>query len=103
MAVGLLLLAVAAALVTVQAALAGTGGGPLATTGAAATQAGQMSAASAEVYVVRPGDTLWSIARRFDPHGDVRPLVDRLAARIGGATVYPGEPIPVPGGAPASR
>ena len=30
------------------------------------------------VYVVRPGDTLWTIARRADPGADPRPLVDRL-------------------------
>ena len=30
------------------------------------------------VYVVQPGDTLWSIARRADPGADPRPLVDRL-------------------------
>jgi nucleoid-associated protein YgaU len=31
------------------------------------------------VYVVEPGDTLWGIARRLDPDGDPRPVVDRLA------------------------
>jgi nucleoid-associated protein YgaU len=31
------------------------------------------------IYVVRPGDTLWGIARRADPDGDPRPLVDRLS------------------------
>jgi nucleoid-associated protein YgaU len=30
------------------------------------------------VYVVQPGDTLWSIARQVQPTGDVRPLVERL-------------------------
>ena len=32
------------------------------------------------VVVGAPGDTYWSIARRLQPTGDVRPLVDRLAA-----------------------
>lgn len=99
MAVGLLLLAVAAVLVTVQSAMAGTGGGPLTTTGAAAGPAGPMAPAAAEVYVVRPGDTLWSIARSVDPHADIRPLVDRLDAQLGGATLYPGEPISIPAAA----
>jgi hypothetical protein len=44
-------------------------------------------------YVVRPGDTLWSVARRVQPGGDVRPLVDRLVARHGGAALEPGEVI----------
>ena len=29
-------------------------------------------------YVVEPGDTLWSIARRVAPDQDPRPVVDRL-------------------------
>ena len=29
-------------------------------------------------YVVEPGDTLWSIARRVAPGEDPRPVVDRL-------------------------
>lgn len=28
--------------------------------------------------VVRPGDTPWEIARRADPKGDPRPVVDRI-------------------------
>lgn len=43
------------------------------------------------VYVVEPGDTLWSIAARLDPHGDPRPVVDRLADRAGGAAIRPGQ------------
>jgi nucleoid-associated protein YgaU len=31
-------------------------------------------------YTVQPGDTLWVIARRIEPTGDPRPLVDRLIA-----------------------
>src|SRR5262245_42602808 len=31
--------------------------------------------------IVQPGDTLWSIARRVQPSGDVRPLVDKLDAQ----------------------
>jgi hypothetical protein len=36
-------------------------------------------------YVVQPGDTVWSVARRLQPEGDVRPVVDRLVAARGGA------------------
>ncbi|HEX9682561.1 MAG TPA: LysM domain-containing protein [Acidimicrobiales bacterium] len=40
---------------------------------------------------VKRGDTLWSIARRLQPQGEVRPLVDRLAAANGGATLQVGQ------------
>lgn len=93
---GVLLLVLAAALLVVQLALAGTGGGPLAATGAAASQ--RMAPIGSAVWVVQPGDTLWSIAARLDPHGDERPLVDRLAAELGGADIHPGEAIPLPTG-----
>ena len=46
-------------------------------------------------YVVQPGDTVWSIARRLQPEGDVRPFVDRLVSAHGGATLTVGEVIPV--------
>ena len=36
-------------------------------------------------YVVQPGDTLWSIARRLQPEGDVRALVHQLVAANDGA------------------
>jgi nucleoid-associated protein YgaU len=47
-------------------------------------------------YVVRPGDTLWTIAERVDPGGDPRPLVARLAAQVGSDTVTPGERLSLP-------
>jgi hypothetical protein len=47
-------------------------------------------------YVVRPGDTLWSIAVRLDPTGDPRPVVTRLAAQVGSDTVVPGEQLVIP-------
>ncbi len=49
------------------------------------------------VVVVQPGDTLWAIARRLQPTGDVRPLVDRLAERAGGAAVAAGQRIDLSG------
>ena len=39
-------------------------------------------------YVVRRGDSLWTVARRLAPHSDPRPVVDALhprAARCAGA------------------
>ena len=53
--------------------------------------AGQLSA-----YVVQPGDTFWSIAVRLEPERDPRPLVDRLVAEHGSATLVVGERIALP-------
>ena len=44
-------------------------------------------------YVVQPGDTLWSVARRLQPEGDVRPVVDRLVAERGSSGLAVGEVI----------
>ena len=95
LAAGLVLLAIAAVLIGAQLVQAGIGGGPLTTTGAAAGPG--MVSAGATGYVVRPGDTLWSIAAAMEPGRDVRPLVDRLARETGGSTLYAGEVIPIPG------
>lgn len=48
-----------------------------------------------EVVVVQPGDTLWGLARRLRPEGDVRPLVDRLADAHGPGPLQPGERLEV--------
>ncbi len=45
----------------------------------------------ATLVEVAPGDTLWSIARRLQPEGDLRPLVDRLAATNGGPLIRAGD------------
>ncbi|MCU4183710.1 LysM peptidoglycan-binding domain-containing protein [Acidiferrimicrobium sp. IK] len=74
-----------------QAALGGTGGGPLTATGAAVG-----TPAAAKVWVVRPGDTLWSIALRSGARGDIRPVVDRLAEETGGQPLQVGERILLP-------
>jgi len=47
----------------------------------------------APVYVVQPGDTLWSIAREQVASGDIRAEVDRLARLNGSAAVVTGEHI----------
>ena len=78
--------------IALQAALGHTGGGPL----TVAASPGGLRPISAGVWVVRPGDTLWSIAERIFPHADVRPLVDRLAAQVGNHPIYPGERIVLP-------
>lgn len=50
-------------------------------------------------YVVRPGDTLWSIAERLVPGEDPRPLVDALARAnaVSPGTLVPGQVLVVPG------
>lgn len=43
------------------------------------------------VHIVEAGDTVWSIARGWNPHGDIRSLVDRLVAQQHGRTLQPGD------------
>ena len=47
------------------------------------------------ICVVRPGDTLWSIAQRVAPGHDPRPLVDELSHRTGGEALRAGQRIDV--------
>jgi len=47
-------------------------------------------------YVAQPGDTLWSIARRLQPDGDIRTLVDALVRINGGAGVDVGQRVVIP-------
>ena len=87
-AVALLVLAFVLA---VHAVSGGLGGGPLATSEPASPQP-----IAARVLVVQPGDTLWSIARRIDPTGDVRDTVRRLADANGGAALQVGQRLRLP-------
>jgi nucleoid-associated protein YgaU len=41
--------------------------------------------------IVQPGDTLWTIARRAQPTGDIRPLVSRIEAQRHGRPLQVGE------------
>jgi hypothetical protein len=43
--------------------------------------------------VVRPGDSLWSVASRLAPGSDPRPVVDALAEARHGTGLVPGETI----------
>lgn len=47
-----------------------------------------------EIYVVQPGDTLWSIATGVSVEGeDVRPIVDHLKSVAGGSALDVGQRI----------
>jgi hypothetical protein len=47
-------------------------------------------------YVVQPGDTLWSIARKLQPDGDLRALVHQLVDANGGADLDVGQRLVLP-------
>ncbi len=70
-----------------------SGGAPLSTAGRSVGTPQLVARAHA---VVQPGDTLWSIARRVQPTGDVRPLVSALIDQYGGHPLYVGETIEIP-------
>lgn len=53
--------------------------------------------AGTETLLVQPGESLWDIARDLQPTGDLRPLVDELAALNGGATLEAGQNLVLPG------
>ncbi len=59
---------------------------------------GAEEAQSSRTHVVRSGDTLWSIATRFEPATDPRIVVDAIASANGvdpGALV-PGQRLTIP-------
>ena len=52
--------------------------------------------ASQQVYVVKPGDTLWSIASRFAGNGNVSALEYRLYTELGTTQIQPGQQVRIP-------
>jgi LysM repeat protein len=50
-----------------------------------------LSPAVGQTYVVKPGDTLWSIAATIAPDSDPRPVVDALRAANGGPGIQVGQ------------
>jgi nucleoid-associated protein YgaU len=91
-AASLTITAAALAALGVNAAAGWLGGGPLTTSEPGISVATAQLAAHA-TYVVQPGDTLWSIARRAQPSGDVRPLVQAMDHSRRGAPLQVGERI----------
>ena len=75
-----------------QALFGRPGGGPLASVGSPAAA----EPAVARIWIVHPGDTIWSIALASGAQGDIRPLVARLSAEVGGRPLQPGQRIRVP-------
>jgi hypothetical protein len=74
--------------------LTGTSGG------GSLTPAGQPVSIDASLVtsariIVQPGDTLWTIARRVQPTGDVRPLVSRIESARHGRALQVGETIQI--------
>jgi hypothetical protein len=89
---GLVVAAGLVLLIALQAVLGRSDGGPLTTIGSA----GRAQPAAAHLYVVKPGDTLWSIALASGAKGDIRPLVDRLSSEVHGRPLQPGQQILIP-------
>lgn len=61
-----------------------------------ARSAGADPAASAEVHVVQPGDTLWRIAATIAPDADPREVVDELVDLNGSSTIRVGQRVVLP-------
>ena len=59
--------------------------------GPAVSEPAPAAPAGAETAVVQPGDTLWSVARRLEPRGDLRATVHRLAEANGGPHLRVGQ------------
>jgi hypothetical protein len=53
--------------------------------------ASSSSKSEAETYIVRPGDSFWSIARSVQPKGDLRPLVADLIEAHGSTLLQVGD------------
>ena len=87
---------ISALAVTAKAWVGGSHAGTDAPRAAETTPVATGDSVRPEAYVVKQGDTLWAIARRLEPDGDVRPVVHRLAATRRGAPLRVGERIALP-------
>jgi hypothetical protein len=82
-------------LVMAQAGAA-LGGSSLATPERHPTAEATSVRSSLRQVVVRPGDSLWSVATRLAPGSDPRPVVDALADARHDAPLVPGETVEWP-------
>lgn len=84
------------AVLTVSVVLVLGAGGPLAR--ALGVRGDLAAPAASRTYVVRPGDTLWSIARAVAPDRDPREVIHRLATLDPsvGDDLRPGQVLSVP-------
>lgn len=59
---------------------------------------GSAEAKRPQTYVVRPGDTLWAIARRSAPSVDPRLVVEAIASanRVDPGALVPGQQLSIP-------
>jgi hypothetical protein len=71
-----------------------SGDGPLTVAGQPVSEIHATLATHTHV-IVQPGDTLWSIARRAQPTGDIRPLVSSIEAKRHGRPLQVGETIQI--------
>ena len=58
--------------------------------------AGAMAAMPANVYIVQPGDTLWSIGERFHGHTSLADYVDSLVSANGGTRLQVSQALALP-------
>jgi nucleoid-associated protein YgaU len=79
--------------VSVAASSPSTGGGDVMSARLTPSVRGGGHDEGDRLVVVRPGDTLWSIALRFDPDADPRPVVDAMSEARDGAPLVAGETI----------
>ena len=79
----------------VMVGLAGVLSGPVAN---AVGVGGEQEPSSPRTYVVRPGDTLWSIATRLAPSTDPRIVVDAITSANGldPSDLVPGHELSIP-------
>ena len=87
------LLAVALVLVMARAGAALGGSTPAVPERHPAPSSAATGNTTGATTVVRPGDSLWTVAERLAPNDDPRPIVDALSAARHGTVLTPGETI----------